>query len=1018
MRDLRGGAKPLDCGDGSPLPARPRPTVPTTLPGRRAAGRRRTVSGATPALEQAVAAHRAGRDDEAERLYRAILASEPGHALASHNLGALHVQRGDAAAALPFFIAAIEADPARGQYWTSTIDALAQAGQVDDARQMLEMARAQGLEGEEVDALAARLAPPAAPQPAPAPNVTPAAATAASKKPPAAREINAVTALFGQGRLREAEAAALALAQRHPGHPFAWKMLGVVRQQLGDNAGALQPMQRAAQLSPTDAEALANLGIVFAALARPAEAEAAYRHALALDPRFAPAHGNLGAALQAQGRLDEAEASYRRAIALKPDYARAHGNLGAVLLERHRFADAEACFRKALQLQPGNAEAHCNLGTTMMRLGRLLEAEASQRHALALQPDRAETLSNLGATLCQLDRLDESERCLRRARELRPDDADTLIRLGITLKALGRAAEAEGTALQVLGISPDSAHVHAQLGMLLKSLGRIAAAESCLRKALELDPDHVDAHSYLGNLLRDDGRVDEAISHFRRAVAVAPDNPAALGNLAVALMEKFQLTEAEECARRALALNPDSAALHGNLGGVLSHLGRVDEAVASYRQALALDPQNAMSHSNLLFCLSHATNLDSAALLGEHEAFAERFEKPWRTKWPEWTGSRDPERALRVGILSGDLRNHAIAYFIEPVLKGLGAYPALALHAYSNHPGEDAVSLRLRPLFATWRTVDAQSDRELVQTIRDDGIDILVELSGHTARNRLTAVARKPAPLQASWMGYPATTGLTAVDYYLADAMFLPRGRFDEQFSERIVRLPASAPFLPSPLAPAVGPLPARAGSGFCFASFNHLSKLNPAVVAAWAQVLHAVPGARMLIGGLHAGGETDVLAGWFAAAGIPADRLDFRPRCPLADYLRLHHEVDVCLDSFPYGGGTTTLHALWMGVPTLTLAGTTSSGRSGASILGHVGLADFVAADVPDFVRRAQRIAADLDALAAIRAGLRERFTASAMGQPALVAAGLERALRTMWRRWCAGQPAAAFEVTREELA
>lgn len=972
------------------------------------------MSGATSALEQAVAAHRAGRDDEAERLYREILAREPGHALASHNLGALHVQRGDAATALPFFIAALEADPARGQYWTSTIDALAQAGQVDDARQMLEMARAQGLEGEEVDALAARLAPPAAAQPAPAP----APATAASRKPPAAKEINAVTALFGQGRLREAEAAALALAQRHPGHPFAWKMLGVVRQQLDDNAGALEPMQRAAQLSPTDAEAHANLGIVFAALTRPTEAEAAYRHALALDPRFAPAHGNLGAALQAQGRLDEAEASYRRAIALKPDYARAHGNLGAVLQEQQRFADAEACFRTVLRLQPKNAEGQVNLGNALFQLGRLDEAEACYRRALELAPDSAAAYCHLGATLCKAERLEESERALRRALELRPGYTDALIRLAITLRAAGRNGEAEGTALQVLETARDSADAHCQLGVVLQSLGRFAEAEACYRKALAIDPASFEAHCNLGNLLRDTARLADAVAHHRRGLELRPASVKALSNLSISLMESFRLDEAEACVRRALALAPGDPVLHGNLGSILNHLGHVDEAAACYRRALELEPENAKTYSNLLFTLAHDAALDGAHLLREHLAYAERYEAPLRAQWPQWSGPRDPDRPLRIGILSGDLREHAVAYFIEPVLAGLAGRPGLSLHAYANHAIEDRVTTRLRGLFAQWRAVAAMSDAELAAAVRDDGIDILVELSGHTARNRLPALARKPAPLQASWMGYPATTGLAAIDYYLADAMFLPRGQFDEQFSERIVRLPASAPFLPSPQAPAVGPLPARAGSGFCFASFNHLSKLNPEVVAAWAQVLHAVPGARILIGGLHAGGEYDVLAGWFAAAGIPADRLDFRPRCPLADYLRLHHEVDVCLDSFPYGGGTTTLHALWMGVPTLTLAGTTSSGRSGASILGHVGLADFVAADVPDFVGRAQRIAADLNALAAIRAGLRERFTASAMGQPALVAAGLAHALRTMWRRWCAGQPAAAFEVTREELA
>jgi len=351
------------------------------------------------------------------------------------------------------------------------------------------------------------------------------------------------------------------------------------------------------------------------------------------------------------------------------------------------------------------------------------------------------------------------------------------------------------------------------------------------------------------------------------------------------------------------------------------------------------------------------------------------------------------------------------------VLAHLVRYPQLSLHAYYNHAVEDSVTQRLRGYLTHWHSIVGLSDDALAQKIRADNIDILIDLSGHTAKHRLLTFARKPAPVQVSWIGYPCTTGLGAMDYYLADRLFLPPGQFDDQFTEKIVRLPASAPFLPSKDAPLVNTLPALSNSYVTFGSFNRPNKLSHAVIALWAKLLRALPDSRMLLGAMYQAGENDTLLEWFAQEGIARERLSFHPRSGMDAYLALHHQVDICLDTFPYNGGTTTLHALWMGVPTLTLAGSTAAGRSGASILGHVGLEAFVAHDAADFVRKGLSWAGNLAALSDIRAGLRERFAQSAMGQPAVVAAGMERALRIMWQRWCTGLPAESFEVSLQDV-
>jgi len=303
-------------------------------------------------------------------------------------------------------------------------------------------------------------------------------------------------------------------------------------------------------------------------------------------------------------------------------------------------------------------------------------------------------------------------------------------------------------------------------------------------------------------------------------------------------------------------------------------------------------------------------------------------------------------------------------------------------------------------------------DADLAEKICSDGIDILIDLSGHTAYNRLPVFARKPAPLQASWIGYPGTTGLESMDYFFCDKRWLPQGQFASQFTEKLAYLPATAAFQPETTAPAVSELPALHNGYVTFGSFNRMDKVNRATIQIWAQVLRAVPDARMLLGNVTGDENKQRVIDWFEHAGVAVERLDLRPRSDMATYLALHSEVDVCLDTLPYGGGTTVYHALWMGVPTVTLAGSTPASRQATCILGHCGLDEFVCDDVESFVRKSILTASSVDVLSTIRTGMRERVLTSPLGQPALVAKGLERALRMMWERWCAELPAQSLDV------
>ena len=744
---------------------------------------------------------------------------------------------------------------------------------------------------------------------------------------------------------------------------------------------AMQRYEAAIRLAPKLARAHLNRGNVLLEMGDTAGALDAYATALAEDPDYAGAHYNMGNAYLRSGCHEAALAAYRAAIALKPDFADAEVAMGSVLQDLGQLDQAVASYCRALQINPNHGEVHHNLGNALQGLGQLDAAVASYRRALAIKPDFAVACWNLANALQDLGQLDAAVASYRRAVEIKPDFAEAYNNLGNALRELGQPDAAAESYRRALELKPDFAEAHNNLGSALKNLGQIDAAVASYRLALKINPDFAEAHYNLGNSLKEILQPDDAVASYRRA----------------------------------LEINPDFAAAHCNLGNALLDLGQFDAALASYRRVLEIKPGFADAHDSLLFCLSHTEATNSQALFAEHCRFGDELETPLRASWPQHRNVRDPARCLQVGFVSGDLRDHPVAYFIEPVLAHLAGKPDLSLHAYYNHATEDSTTLRLRGYVKHWYPIARLSDAALAQKIGAEGIDILIDLSGHTAENRLLTFARKPAPVQASWMGYPGTTGLRAMDYYLADHYFLPQNMFDGLFTEKLVYLPASAPFLPDETAPLVNALPALSKGYLTFASFNRLSKVGSSVIALWSQLLRALPSARMLLGGMPRDGQYNALIDRFAREGIVRERLSFFPRCKMSTYLALHHQVDMCLDTFPYTGGTTTSHALWMGVPTLTLAGHTVPGRQGAAILGHVGLPGFVASDAADFQAKGIAWAGDPAALATIRAGLRERCEQSLIRRPEVIASGLEHALRTMWQRWCAGLPAESFDASRE---
>jgi predicted O-linked N-acetylglucosamine transferase (SPINDLY family) len=600
--------------------------------------------------------------------------------------------------------------------------------------------------------------------------------------------------------------------------------------------------------------------------------------------------------------------------------------------------------------------------------------------------------------------LAQAEQLYRQVLEVEPDNAGAPGFLGALAYQAGRLEEAAGFYRRAAELKPNSAALHHSLGNVLHALGRTGQANAAFRRATECDPNHAEAHFNLGNGLFDQHRFAEAAASYRRALAIRPHNADALCNLGNVLEAQGQLDEAVAAYRSALALRPDLANVHNNLGNIEKERGLIAEAAASYRRALAINPTLAGVHSNLLFALNYAAQ-DAAALFAGHLGWARQHAEPLTALAAPHGNVPDPLRRLRIGYVSADLREHPVARFIEPVLAqhDRGGFE---IFCYANDAGADEAAARLRAASDHWRCIAGLGDAAAEAMIREDAIDILVDLSGHTARNRLTLFARKPAPVQATWIGYPNTTGMSAMDYRLTDARADPPGTADSLHSETLLRLPRTfLCYRPEPASPAVAPLPAARAGYVTFGSFNNLPKITPEVVAVWARILARLPQARLL---LKSGPLADATArsrylALFAEHGIAAPRITLAAKvAAVSGHLALYGEVDIGLDPFPYNGTTTTCEAMWMGVPVVALAGDRHAGRVGVSLLGAVGLEELVAKDEEAYVEKAVALASDLERLAGLRAGLRARMQQSPLCDEAGFTRALEDTWRAIWQTWC----------------
>ncbi len=667
------------------------------------------------------------------------------------------------------------------------------------------------------------------------------------------------------------------------------------------------------------------------------------------------------------GRLDEAIDRYRKILAQDPNHPDALHLMGMLVCQRGDFQTAINLINRAIAFRPNVADFHNDLGLAYLGKQQLSAAIAAFRTAIRVKPDCCEAFNNLGVTLQQQGQMSLAAEAYAAAVRIKPDYADARRNLGNALKSLGRVEAAVAEYRAGLAGRPNDVQTWNDLGSALRELGRFDEAEAAYRKAVATDPNYAQAHNNLGNVLKDKGLLEESI----------------------------------RCYRRALELRPESAAIHNNLGNVLAERGDLDQAIESYRRAVELEPGNAIVHGSLLLTLHYHPDYHARRMLEEHRAFDRRHGQPLKSSIQPHRNGRDAQRRLRIGYVSPNLCDHAAGRFLLPLLQAHDR-GQFEVFCYADVLVPDTITARLRAASDQWRNIVSLNDQQTADLIRNDAIDILVDLAAHSAGNRLVTFARKPAPVQVAYLAYCSTTGLEAIDYRLTDPYLDPPGVNDEFYSEKSVRLRTYWCYQSDTNTVA---LPQRHAGPITFGSLNNFAKVTAATLELWRRLLNETPNSRLI---LHSktGTHRSRVEKFFADGGVDPGRIEFVGRQSRDAYFAVYNRIDIGLDAFPYSGGTTTCDAMWMGVPVVTLVGQRPTSRGGWSILSQIGLTKLAANSPDQYVQIARDLANDPPRLAELRRTLRQKMQNSPLMDTAAFAADVEKAYREMWRNWCGNEP------------
>jgi protein O-GlcNAc transferase len=667
-------------------------------------------------------------------------------------------------------------------------------------------------------------------------------------------------------------------------------------------------------------------------------------------------------------------------------------------------------------------------------------AEALYRQVLERQPRNALALHNLGLILhgkAEQSNKTEGLKLVERSLKLLPNNIDFNINLSTLYISMGAWDNASRLCKTVLSARPNFAGGHQNMGCVYSNLGQLQAAEACFVRAVQLDPKSANALGGLGTVLLQQHRLEAAKQLFNSAISIDENCYDALVGMARISQTCSHFEAACQHLMRAVRLRPAVCDNYANLGGALAMLGKYSEALQAFQYGLSIDNNHYGCKSNLVLIYGALSRHEDAALafsamkekgappatlwsnylftklydpatsaetlFALHVEFGRSVEAPYKASWPMFVRNRTPNRRLRLGYVSGDFRGHSVANFILPILRNHDR-SQFEIHCYSSHALIDDTTNAIIGAIDHWRPLAGLREIEMRDKIRTDELDILIDLSGHTAHNILGVLAQKLAPIQITWLGYPGTTGLTAMDYRITDANLDPVSVTDQYHTEKLLRLPVTnAAFQPEASSPDVNALPALKNGYFTFACLNLSAKINAAVVACWAPILLALPTAKLILCDVGDAGTAERLIALFAQHGVSTVQIQTKPRMSFGSFLALHHEIDLAFDPFPYNGGTTNLHALWMGVPMITLPGATTVSNVGAAVLRPLQLDTFIATSAENYAQIAIAMAHNPMHLANIRATLRERIAHNTPTSHVRITQELEQLLREAWTNWCA---------------
>jgi predicted O-linked N-acetylglucosamine transferase (SPINDLY family) len=716
------------------------------------------------------------------------------------------------------------------------------------------------------------------------------------------------------------------------------------------------------------------------------------------------------------GRWQEAEQGLRQILKDDPKNPLVLKKLAETLITRDKWDDAIPLFEQAHRLDPKDFEASVKLAAALRRRNRLDEAIACYRQSLELRPDFTQLYLNLGEALRARGSWEEAMAVYQEALKRWPFLAQAHYGLAKVFEAQRKLADTVASYQRAIQFWPYFVEAYLELGNVFGSCGKFDQAVLAFRQALQCKPDCVEALTSLGGVFLHMSQLDQATTHFQHALRIRPDHAEAHNGLGMACNIQGKSEEAEECFRKACRSAPRYSPPRYNLGLVLLAQGDFLEAGKLLHEAIRLNPQDHVAHSAYVSSLNCDPQVDGDFLLAQHRGWAERHFRP-EMAFTNYDNVPDPRRPLKVGYLSPDFRLHAVSYFLEPILAHHNRQHVESF-CYADVAVPDTMTRHLQGLAHQWRNTVSLPHEALVNLIRQDRIDILIDLNGHMGNNRLAVFARKPAPIQVGYLGYPATTGLPTIDYRLVDAITDPPNE-PTYSSEELVRLPLTLPsppggegrvrgcfccYLGPPHLQVESSLPANKNGAVTFGSLHKLEKLNDAVLDLWCQILKDVPGARLLLAReILKGKIADKLLLRFRQRGIDASRIVIRQADPFSlQHMRLYGEIDVALDSFPWSGHTTACESLWMGVPVVTLRGQRFAGRMVASVLTCLGLTDQIAETPEEYRRLAVQLANDLPRLAELRARLRPMMIQSPLCDGTAFTRGLEEAYRWMWHHWC----------------